>query len=101
MTAVAARYVRVSGACDDRTDVGGCGPGRDDAARERTGVTAPPVKRFLNDPEHLVRESLAGFAAAHADLVRVDLERQLVIRRDAPVTDKVGVLSGGGSGHEP
>jgi dihydroxyacetone kinase-like protein len=40
-------------------------------------------------------------AAAHADLVRVDFENHLVIRADAPVVGKVGIISGGGSGHEP
>ncbi|MGH2466498.1 MAG: dihydroxyacetone kinase subunit DhaK, partial [Candidatus Limnocylindrales bacterium] len=37
----------------------------------------------------------------HPGLVRVDLEHQLVIRADAPVRGKVGIVSGGGSGHEP
>lgn len=64
-------------------------------------VTKPRIKKFLNDPGTVVRESLAGFGAAHPDLVRVDLERQLVVRSDAPVAGKVGVISGGGSGHEP
>jgi len=59
------------------------------------------VKKFINDPETVVPEALAGIAAAHADLVRVDLEQQLVIRADAPVSGKVGLVSGGGSGHEP
>jgi dihydroxyacetone kinase-like protein len=62
---------------------------------------APRAKKFLNDPETVVRESLAGLAAAHADLLRVDLENQVVVRADAPVSGKVGVISGGGSGHEP
>ena len=48
------------------------------------------VKKFINDPENVVPEALAGIAAAHADLVRVDLEQQLVIRADAPVSGKVG-----------
>jgi dihydroxyacetone kinase-like protein len=59
------------------------------------------VKKFINDPENVVPEALAGVAAAHADLVRVDFEQQLVIRKDAPVSGKVGIISGGGSGHEP
>jgi len=62
---------------------------------------AAVVKKFINDPETVVPEALAGVAAAHADLVRVDVEQQLVIRRDAPVSGKVGLVSGGGSGHEP
>jgi dihydroxyacetone kinase-like protein len=59
------------------------------------------VKKFLNNPDDFVSESLSGLAAAHADLLRVDLENQIVVRKDAPVSGKVGLVSGGGSGHEP
>jgi phosphoenolpyruvate---glycerone phosphotransferase subunit DhaK len=64
-------------------------------------VVAPTVKKFLNNPEDVVKESLAGLGAAHPDLVRIDLENQLVLRKDAPVKGKVALVSGGGSGHEP
>jgi len=60
----------------------------------------PDVKKFINAPADVVREALAGVAAAHSDL-RVDLEHQLVVRADAPRSGKVGIISGGGSGHEP
>src|SRR5438034_7418751 len=40
-------------------------------------------------------------AAAHPDLLRVDVDNQIVYRADAPVSGKVGLVSGGGSGHEP
>jgi dihydroxyacetone kinase-like protein len=59
------------------------------------------VKKFINDPGSVVPESLAGLAAAHADLLTVDVARQVVVRRDAPITGKVAVVAGGGSGHEP
>src|SRR5881409_3912199 len=59
------------------------------------------MKKFINAPDDVVQESLAGFGAAHADLVRIDLENQLVLRKDAPVQGKVALISGGGSGHEP
>ena len=59
------------------------------------------VKKFINDPEDVVPEALAGIAAAHPGLVRVDFEHSLIIRADAPVQGKVGLVSGGGSGHEP
>jgi phosphoenolpyruvate---glycerone phosphotransferase subunit DhaK len=62
---------------------------------------AAVVKKFINDPETVVPDALAGVAAAHPGLVRVDLANQLVIRADAPVSGKVGLVSGGGSGHEP
>jgi dihydroxyacetone kinase-like protein len=64
-------------------------------------VVESTVKKFLNDPEDVVKESLAGLGAAHSDLVRIDAENQLVLRKDAPVSGKVALVSGGGSGHEP
>ncbi len=64
-------------------------------------VATQIVKKFLNSPEDIVQESLAGFGAAHPDLVRIDQENQLVIRKDAPKQGKVAIVSGGGSGHEP
>ena len=59
------------------------------------------MKKLINKPENVVKEELEGMAAAHADLIRVDVEQQIIVRRDAPVQGKVGVISGGGSGHEP
>jgi dihydroxyacetone kinase-like protein len=58
------------------------------------------MKKFINDPADVVKDSLAGLAAAHPELVRVDFENQIVVRKDAP-TGKVAIISGGGSGHEP
>jgi len=59
------------------------------------------VKKLINKPEDVVKEELAGMQAAHADLIRVDIEQQVIVRKDAPVKGKVGIISGGGSGHEP
>lgn len=59
------------------------------------------MKKLINKPEDVVTEALEGMAATHSDLLRVDLEQQIVVRKDAPRTGKVGVISGGGSGHEP
>jgi dihydroxyacetone kinase-like protein len=64
-------------------------------------IDVATVKKFLNNPEDIVQESLAGLGAAHPDLVRIDFENQLVYRKDAPVAGKVALISGGGSGHEP
>src|ERR1700757_416333 len=64
-------------------------------------TTIPVMKKFLNDPADVVKESLAGLAAAHGDLLRYDAEAQMVVRADAPVSGKVALVSGGGSGHEP
>jgi dihydroxyacetone kinase-like protein len=59
------------------------------------------MKKFLNDPADVVKESLVGLAAAHGDLLRYDAEAQIVVRADSPVQGKVALVSGGGSGHEP
>ena len=59
------------------------------------------MKKIINDPANVVAESLRGLAAAHADILRVQYDPDVVIRADAPVTGKVAVISGGGSGHEP
>jgi phosphoenolpyruvate---glycerone phosphotransferase subunit DhaK len=59
------------------------------------------MKKLINDPANVVPETLKGFAAANADLVTVHLDPDYVVRADAPVQGKVGLVSGGGSGHEP
>jgi phosphoenolpyruvate---glycerone phosphotransferase subunit DhaK len=64
-------------------------------------VVPRTMKKLLNDPSAAVKESLAGLAAAHGDLLRYDAEAQFVARADAPVQGKVALVSGGGSGHEP
>ena len=58
------------------------------------------MKKLINDPAAVVAEALRGMAAAHPEL-RVDHENRIVFRGDAPVRGKVGLVSGGGSGHEP
>src|SRR3954471_13700188 len=58
------------------------------------------MKKFINEPDAVVAEALRGLAAAHPEL-RVDVENQIVVRGDAPRPGKVGLVSGGGSGHEP
>jgi phosphoenolpyruvate---glycerone phosphotransferase subunit DhaK len=59
------------------------------------------MKKLINKPEDVVTEALQGIAAAHPDLVKVQLNPHVIIRADAPVQGKVGLVSGGGSGHEP
>src|SRR3979409_1994789 len=59
------------------------------------------MRKFLNDPAAVVKESLAGLAAAHSDLQRDGGANQIIVRKDAPKKGKVALISGGGSGHEP
>ncbi|HWI74927.1 MAG TPA: dihydroxyacetone kinase subunit DhaK [Baekduia sp.] len=58
------------------------------------------MKKLINDPADVVAEALAGIEAAHPDL-RVDHANKVIYRGDAPRPGKVGLISGGGSGHEP
>ena len=58
------------------------------------------MKKILNTPETLLADALRGLAAAHPEL-RVDADRRIITRAEGPRAGKVGVLSGGGSGHEP
>ncbi len=58
------------------------------------------MKKLINTPEDVVDQALAGMIAAHPGYIRVE-EPNIVVRMDAPRPGKVGVISGGGSGHEP
>lgn len=55
---------------------------------------------LINVPETVVADALRGMASAHPGL-SVDVDNRVVVRKDAPVAGKVGLVSGGGSGHEP
>ena len=60
------------------------------------------MQRFLNDPDDIVDETVRGFVRAHPERVRLDEGNpRVVVARDAPVAGKVGIVTGGGSGHEP
>ena len=58
------------------------------------------LKKFINSPETLLDESLAGLAGAHADILKLGPDGRCVCRRQ-PVAGKVALISGGGAGHEP
>ena len=58
-------------------------------------------RQFVNDPQDHVREGLDGFERANAQLIRWNREPSFVVRATPAATGKVGLLSGGGSGHEP
>jgi dihydroxyacetone kinase-like protein len=59
------------------------------------------MKKLINDVEDFVPESLAGLGAAHPDIVKIDSANKVVLRAGGPRRGKVGLISGGGSGHEP
>jgi dihydroxyacetone kinase-like protein len=58
------------------------------------------MKKFINDLDHVMRESLGGLVEAHPGLLRVEFEPSFVARAGR-ASDKVVLISGGGSGHEP
>ena len=60
------------------------------------------MKKLINDPDAVIDEMVDGIIAAHpGHLRRLDSHNRAVVRADAPVAGKVGILIGGGSGHEP
>src|SRR6266513_2657729 len=59
------------------------------------------MKKLINRPEDVVPDALKGMEKAHGDLLRVSYDPVYIARADAPVQGKVGIISGGGSGHEP
>jgi dihydroxyacetone kinase-like protein len=59
------------------------------------------MKKLINSPDDVLRDALQGVEAAHGDRLRVSYDPAYVVRADAPVQGKVGLVSGGGSGHEP
>lgn len=60
------------------------------------------MQRFINNPDDLVDETVAGFVKAHRDLVHLDAENpRVIVSNAAPQQGRVGIVTGGGSGHEP
>lgn len=60
------------------------------------------MQRFINDPDDIVDETVAGFVKAHHDQIRIDPENpRVVVSQFVPTDGKVGIVTGGGSGHEP
>ena len=59
------------------------------------------MKKFVNDPRQFVPEMLKGIALANPDTLRYVSEFNLIMRTDAPRDDKVSIIQGSGSGHEP
>ena len=59
------------------------------------------MQRILNDPDHIVDEMLKGFVKTHSDIVKVTGHPRVLAAKAAPIRGKVGVVTGGGSGHKP
>ena len=59
------------------------------------------MKKFVNNVENILSESLSGFGKAHSDILKVNLSPDFVFRKNKPQNSKVALISGGGSGHEP
>src|ERR1035437_6483161 len=59
------------------------------------------MKKFVNDPRNYVAEMLRGIALANPTTLRYVPEHNLIMRADAPSDDKVSIVQGSGSGHEP
>ena len=59
------------------------------------------MQRFINDPDGVVDDTVRGFVKAHSDSIRLGDNPRVVIGTHVPVAGKVGVVTGGGSGHEP
>ncbi|MET0686646.1 MAG: dihydroxyacetone kinase subunit DhaK, partial [Solirubrobacteraceae bacterium] len=59
------------------------------------------MKKFVNDPKNFVPEMLEGIALANPDTITYVPEYNLIQRSDAPRDDKVSIVQGSGSGHEP
>src|SRR5690625_419357 len=60
------------------------------------------MKKIINDPQNFVDEFVEGILLAHPDLVKTPGDdSRVMVRADAPVSGKVGIVTGGGSGHLP
>ena len=59
------------------------------------------MKKLVNGPADVVRDALVGLALAHPGRLRIEHDQRLVLRAQPPRPGKVGIVSGGGSGHEP
>ena len=59
------------------------------------------MKKIINDPNQVVQDMIKGLVAAYPDTVKQVPDTLVIARSEAPVANKVGIVSGGGSGHEP
>lgn len=59
------------------------------------------MQRIINNPDRVVEDMLEGFLFAHSDIVSPTANPRVIKYVNAPVKDKVGIVTGGGSGHKP
>lgn len=59
------------------------------------------MKKLINQADYVVEDMLKGMVAAHPQYIRKLEQGNIIVRKDAPIKDKVALVSGGGSGHEP
>ncbi|MCG8478723.1 MAG: dihydroxyacetone kinase subunit DhaK [Spirochaetales bacterium] len=59
------------------------------------------MQRIINNPDNVVEDMLKGFFKTHGDVVSATDNPRVVKFKDAPIEGKVGVVTGGGSGHKP
>jgi dihydroxyacetone kinase-like protein len=59
------------------------------------------MQRIINDPNLVVEDMLRGFVKAHPDKVKMTSNPRVLVAKDAPIKGKVGIVTGGGSGHKP
>ena len=59
------------------------------------------MNRIINDPDLVVEDAVRGYLRAHADLVAATDNPRVLRARAAPRPGRVGIVTGGGSGHEP
>lgn len=59
------------------------------------------MKKIINDPNMIIKEMLNGLYKANQDKVKLNEDLKIIYRKDLPIKGKVGLISGGGSGHEP
>ncbi|MFD1361645.1 dihydroxyacetone kinase subunit DhaK [Lentibacillus salinarum] len=59
------------------------------------------MKKIINDPNQVVQDMVSGMAAAHPDELKQLFGTTVMVKKNAPIANKVGIVSGGGSGHEP
>ena len=59
------------------------------------------MQKIINDPDLVVEEMVEGFVKAHSDLISATENERVLKYKEAPIKGKVGIVTGGGSGHKP